>query len=249
MTVKTFIKANRRAARALECRLPHARIDINARYDHEVSVGMQQLPPDAVVADVGGGRNCRFARYRPPGIRLVAIDISADELRLNRDVDEWRVGNCSLRLPLADGEANMVVSHSAVEHFDDVAGFVAEAARALRPGGWFINTFPCRFAPFALINQLLPHRLSRLVLRTVFPGLEDVLGYRAYYDHCYPSGFVPLLRRNGFAVERLEVSYYQSSYFDFLLPLYVVSVGYELMACCTGTQELAAYLLVCARRM
>lgn len=239
---------NRQACARIARRLPHTRVDINDLYDQDVALRMLELPPGAVVVDVGGGRSCRVARFRPPGIRLLAVDISEDELRLNRDVDEWRVGDCTHRLPLANGEASMLVSHSAVEHFRSVAGFVAEAARVLRPGGWFINTFPCRFALFALINQLLPRSVSRAVLRTVFPGSEGTLGYVAHYRRCYPSGFAPLLRRSGFALENLMVGYSQSSYFDFFLPFYLASLSFELMGYLTQVRDLAAYLVVSARR-
>ncbi|HDQ99516.1 MAG TPA: class I SAM-dependent methyltransferase [candidate division WOR-3 bacterium] len=248
-TAYCLITLNRRACTGLSDHLPHARFNINEAYRREVARRLGMLNPDAVVADVGGGRSCCFARHRPPGVWLVAIDVSAEELALNRDVDETRVGDCSRHLPMADGEADMLVSHSAIEHFDDVSGFVAEARRVLKPGGWFINTFPCRFAPFALINQLLPPQLSRFVLRSVFPGSEGVLGYRAFYDRCYPSGFFPLLRRNSLMVEGVMVSYSQSGYFDFFLPLYVASLGYELIVWCADARELAAYLLVSARRV
>ncbi len=45
-----------------------------------------------------------------------------------------------------------------MEHLHDNAAFSRKFARALRPGGVMVHTFPCKFAPFALIDQLLPNR-------------------------------------------------------------------------------------------
>ncbi len=246
--VRSLVRLSRAACGRVGRRLPHVRPDIDELYRAEVGRRLRGLEPGALAADVGGGRSCRFAHERSAGVRLVGVDISDDELRLNRDIDEWRLADCTRRMPFGDREVALIASSSAVEHFRDTAGFVAEAARVLRPGGWFVNVFPCRFAPFALLNQSLPRSVSRLALRAVFPQSEGVLGFKAYYDRCYLSGFAPLLRRNGLEIKEAAVSYSQSSYFDFFAPLYAASIGYELMVYYAGARDLAAYLLVSARR-
>ena len=57
-----------------------------------------------------------------------------------------------------------------------------------------------------------------------------------------------MLETQGFEVEDSTVSYYQSRYYDFFFPAYLVSAAYELIARASGRKDLAAYLLVVARK-
>jgi SAM-dependent methyltransferase len=248
--LRRFLDANRRLSRRLERRLPQARENVQREWEERVGQILGGLPPGSVVVDVGGGRRCHFAHRRRPGsgVRIVAVDVSAEELALNHEVDEKRVGDATRGLPLADGEAAMIVTRSVLEHLRDVEPFVADAARALAPGGWFVHVFPSKYAPFSLANRLLPHSLASRLLRLLIPGSEGRLGFRAYYDRTYASGMRQLLERHGFAVEELRVGWYQSEYFGFLVPLYAASALYELAVRAAGAQDLAANVLIVARR-
>ena len=247
--LKQLIEANRRVSAALARSFPQTRLDISARYYETVIDRMAGLGPDTVIVDVGGGRNCRFARFRPPGSRITAVDVSEAELRCNRDVDETRVGDCSVRIPMDDGTADLIVSSSAIEHFPDVTRFVRESARVLKPGGHFVHLLPSKFAPYAVLNRALPHRLARRLVHTIFPGTEHILGFRAHYDHCSLSAFRSLLYRSGLRVEECVVSYSQSWYFSFCVPLFIASASYELAVSLLGLSDLAAYVLVSGTRL
>ncbi len=246
--LRRAIEANRRISASIGRSFPQTRIDIASLYQETVIAQMARLGPPATIADVGGGRTCRFARHKPRGVNIIAIDVSEEELSLNRDVDEIRVGDCSDRIPLDTEEVDLIVSSSAMEHFPDVGRFVRDANRVLKPGGKFIHLFPSRFAPFAIVNRALPHRLARRLLHSVYPGTENVLGFRAYYDRCYASAFSSLLNHMGFHVDSCRVSYSQSWYFGFLVPCYTLSLTYELLVSCVGIKDLAAYVLISATK-
>jgi SAM-dependent methyltransferase len=64
------------------------------------------------------------------------------------------------RISIRDGSADLVVSLAVVEHIHDNAVFFRNCAYVLRPGGVMIHVFSGRFAPFALMNQLLPNPIS-----------------------------------------------------------------------------------------
>jgi SAM-dependent methyltransferase len=246
--VRAFVDANQAFVRRIEGHLPQA-LDLDDLWARVVAGRMNELPAGAVVVDVGGGRSCRFARYRRPddGHRLIAIDVSEDELAHNADVDEKLVADVVAGLPLDDASVDMIVSRSVVEHLADSEAFVAHAARALKPGGWFINLFPSRWAPFSIANRLLPESVSRRFLHFIWPRDEGV-GFRPYYDNCSVRAMSRVLDRHGFDVVELRVNYYQSTYLAFLVPVWALGVLYELVVWRLGLEQLGASVLIGARK-
>jgi SAM-dependent methyltransferase len=247
--MQRFLDANRRVCAWLERRLPHARDDFFESYPRIVASYMNARPGQ-LIADVGGGKRCSFARYRDPesGTRIVAIDVSDDEIKQNQDVDERRVANIMETLPFASNEVDLMVSSSVLEHLTDLDAFVTTAHDALKPGGYFIHLFPGRFAPFAMLNRAMPNRVARRLLHTFHPATDGICGFPAFYDRCSPSEITRLLERRGFHVHECRVSYYQSRYYSFFVPAYLASVAYELVIAALRRRELAAYLLVVAQK-
>jgi hypothetical protein len=54
--------------------------------------------------------------------------------------------------------------------------------------------------------------------------------------------------RAGFTSVEAVVSYYQSDYFDAVFPVYLLSATYELIIRAFRARDLAAYVLVIARK-
>jgi ubiquinone/menaquinone biosynthesis C-methylase UbiE len=244
-----FVALNRKASKRLEAHLPHA-IDILYQYIEVVKDVVNAMPRNAVVVDVGGGTTCPFARVLKPGAStmIIVLDISEDQLRCNNDANSRLVADVMKSLPFGNGTVDLVTSRSVLEHLGDVAAFVRHSSEVLKPGGYWIHLFPSKFAPFALINQLLPKTWSRMLVRTFFPSQKGICGFPALYDVCYCSAIVNLLLKNGF--DRVDVmpSYYQWQYFSFCFPLFVASAAYALLVWLLGLRNLAAYLLVVARK-
>lgn len=249
LPLKAFIRANQRICNAIEPLLPHSRTNLFGLYIDTVSKRMN-AKREQLIVDVGGGKSCPFSKYRLPELhtRIVCIDMSGDEMRHNNDVDEKRVADITRELPLEKGEADLVVSRSVLEHLLDVENFIELSAKGIKPGGHFIHLVPSRFAPFALINQLLPDAISRRILFFLRPESVGIGGYPAHYNACWHSALARLLPKHGFTVETIEVSFYQSEYFAFFVPFYLASALYELAVWKLGLKNLCAYLLVVAVR-
>jgi SAM-dependent methyltransferase len=141
-----------------------------------------------------------------------------------------------------------VASSSVLEHLQDVEGFVRNASQMLKPGGSFIHVFSCRYAPSALLNRLLPNWLTRRILHFVIPGSQGILGFPAYYDRCYASAVRSLLDRHGLEVIELRPGYFAADYFGFFLPFFLGVASYELIAWALDAENLAAVMLVVARK-
>jgi SAM-dependent methyltransferase len=244
-----FVALNRKASNRLEALLPQAR-DIFSAYIEVVKNVVNARPRNAVVVDVGGGTTCPFAHTLKPDANtmIIALDISEDQLRFNREVNGRLLADVVKTLPFANGTVDLITSRSVLEHLGDVAGFIRHSSEVLKPGGYWIHLFPSKFAPFALINQMLPKAWSRALVGALFPSQKGICGFPALYNLCYYSAIVNLLHKNRFDRVDVTPSYYQSQYFSFCFPLFVLSAAYELLVWLLGQKNLAAYLLVVARK-
>jgi ubiquinone/menaquinone biosynthesis C-methylase UbiE len=248
-----FFALNRRLSLAVEARLPEAfKQHPHTLYKFRVA-GMLNRQPGQVVLDVGGGKDCPFLPYvdKPQEHMIVALDCSEEQLQQNHHLANRIVTDAALDgLPVRDQSADLVVSRSVVEHIRDNQAFFQNCARALRPGGAVIHTFPGRFAPFALINQLLPNWLVRRLIVYFLPDWtkDGNFGFVAFYDRCYYSGIKQLIARAGLENPNYILTYYQSMYFTSFFPLFCVMVGYDLMVWACGIRNLASGILVIAER-
>jgi SAM-dependent methyltransferase len=249
----TFIAANQRLSKATEDRLPaRFKRHIQTLYKYKAAELVNRRPRQ-IVLDIGGGKECPFLHYldAAPEHLIVALDLSEEELRRNRQLKHKIVANAAAnRFPFRDAAADLVVSRSVVEHIQNNAAFFANCARALRPGGIMLHAFPGRYAPFALINQLLPNRIARRLVGYFHPEWleEDNYGFLAFYDRCYFTAIRDLLVRNGFENYNFIFLYYQSIYFNFFFPLYILMLGYDLIAAALGIRNLASGIVVTAER-
>lgn len=208
------------------------------------------MPDSGVVADIGGGRVCSFARDLPVGkqIRVVAVDVSAEELAANTTAHEKCVADVSRHLPFADGEIDLLVSRTVLEHVRDVESAAREMARVLRPGGQTFHLLPCRYALFALIARIVPFDLAKRVLHIIVPGSQGVVEFDVYYDHGHPKELERVFSAAGFRDVELECTWDQSAYFQAVFPVFLVVLLYQRVAALLRMRFLASYTIVSATR-
>jgi SAM-dependent methyltransferase len=248
-----FIAANQQLSRAVENWLPaEFKRHIQTLYNQKVAE-LINVRPSQIVLDAGGGKECPFLPYvdSPSAHLIIALDISEEELRRNRRLKCKVVADATGDgLPFRDGSADLIVSRSTVEHLRDNTAFFANCTRVLRPGGVMVHAFPGRFAPFALVNRVLPNRLTRRLIRFLHPEWreEDNYGFLAFYDLCYFSGVRDLLDRNGFRNTHFYFLFYQSLYFNFCFPLFALILLYDLIAWAVRIRNLASGIVVTAQR-
>lgn len=119
------------------------------------------VPEDArSIVDVGCGLGATTRRLatRFPRARVIGGNISLWQLATARarGVRDAAVMD-AVRLPIASGAADAVVSVEAAQHFDTRADFFAEARRVLRPGGT-IAVADMLFTTKAIGDWMLPSR-------------------------------------------------------------------------------------------
>ena len=96
------------------------------------------------VVDLGCGGGLLAVPLAREGAHVVGLDLAAKALRAARAQQPERLlaAQADLQeLPLAERSADVVLLADVLEHVDDPAAVVAQAARVLRPGGaLFVNT-------------------------------------------------------------------------------------------------------------
>jgi 2-polyprenyl-3-methyl-5-hydroxy-6-metoxy-1,4-benzoquinol methylase len=105
----------------------------------------------AVVLDAGCGEGYGAQLLARTAAYVVGLDYDAiTAAHVPASYPDVRVGRGDLqRLPVADGQVDVVACLQVIEHLWDQPGFVAECARVLRPTGTLLMTTPNRltFSP------------------------------------------------------------------------------------------------------
>ena len=78
---------------------------------------------------------------------------------------------------------------------------------------------------------------------------EGNYGFPAFYNRCYFSAMQDLLRRNGFENAKFTLLYYQSTYFTFFFPLFVLMLFYDVLVSLFEVRNLASGIIVEAERL
>ncbi len=229
----------------LESDKPFWRSFERAAADH-----LGSLPAGATALDLGGGRRCVYAGAlaESHSVRLVAVDVSAEELALNSDVTETCVANAAEDLPFEDQSVDFVVSRALLEHIDGVPALIRNVARVLKPGGQMMHFVACRYSLFGTAARLLPFKRLLALLHLAEPTADEQVEFDVVYDHCHPRALRTMVEQSGFRSVSVSVCWAQPGYFEPVFPIFVLTSLYESIVRGLGIEKLTAYMVVSAVR-
>lgn len=244
--LRTFVRANitisDRLTPSVE-KTSHA----YTKYDEE-GMALLQAEPKRVL-DVGAGKRWHFDRsLKGRDMVLIGFDIDIAEMAENALLDERICGDACASLGVSDQSVDVIMGRAVIEHLHDTGSFLKVANRALGQDGRLIVTFASKHAPFAVLNRILPRRVSAWLLAHFVPTSAGVLGFKAYYDRASFGEFRQGLIDAGFEIEREYASYFSSWYFRFFVPFFIVSLGYDYLRYALGRPRLASYVMFIARK-
>ncbi len=219
-------------------------------FERRVAEALSEVPDHGTVVDLGGGRTCAFesAIPRHRGVRLVAVDVSAEELALNASADETHVADVAQGLPFGDGEIDLLVSRVVLEHVDGVPAAIGHMHRVLKPEARTIHFVPGRYATFAVAARILPFKPLLGLLHLAIPGSAGVVEFDVHYDSTDPVALERAFRSAGFRDVSTTWTAAQADYFKAVFPAFVVIAVYQSLVRRFGLRRLAAYSLIDARR-
>jgi SAM-dependent methyltransferase len=202
------------------------------------------------VVDIGGGAHTPFAGRLTGEKRawLIGTDILADLLSLNDALDARVASDACGGLPFKDNSIDVVSTRSVMEHLPSNSRFLDDCHRMLKPGGLAFCVMPSRRAPFAWLNRLLSENVKRRLLFTFFPQWREACGFLAHYDHCAWPEMINCFTAAGFHIRRIEFRYYQSIYFKFFVPLFLISLLYDLVLWMLAARRLCCQMFIVAER-
>jgi SAM-dependent methyltransferase len=249
--LRRAIEANVRASRATERRLglPTDKT-LWQQFEREAARLIAGLRDGSTVLDLGGGRRCVYAGAVPPvrEVRLVAVDVSPEELALNTTVDETCVADIARELPFADESVDLILSRCLLEHVDDVPAAVRNMSRVTKPGGVALHLMPGRYSLFGMAARWLPFGPLLRLLHVVMPWTRGQVEFDVHYDHCHPGALERLFRDAGWRKVEVSVCWAQPGYFEAVYPLFLGHAAYEWLVRKLCLRRLAAYMVVMAER-
>jgi len=158
---------------------------------------LAHVKPGDTVLDLGCGAGEFSVALAAHGAQPVGVDVAAEALRRAAqrgpalDLRLWRDGE---PLPVGDNAVDVVWAGEVIEHVADVAPWLSEVRRVLRPRGTLLLTTP-HHGPLTLLRLALS------------PGRRDA-HFDPRSDHLRffsPRTLRALLHDLGFDVERLRV--------------------------------------------
>jgi 2-polyprenyl-3-methyl-5-hydroxy-6-metoxy-1,4-benzoquinol methylase len=120
---------------------------------------LRERGASGVLADVGCGTGNLWRALGSRFSRCIGLDAVRFD-GLPTGVDFRPVDLDGARLPLEDGEADVVAAVETVEHLENPRAFCRELTRAARAGGWVVMTTPNQLSLLSLTTLVVKHRFS-----------------------------------------------------------------------------------------
>jgi SAM-dependent methyltransferase len=198
------------------------------------------------ILDVGAGRAPTLpSDARPRGSWYVGLDSSAEELAQAPPgaYDETIVHDVTRPLH-REQQFDVAISWQVLEHVESVAAALETIRSALRVGGTLVAQLSGRYALFAVIARMMPHRLRAFVLSRWLDHAEEKFPTR--YDRCWAGALDRTLAR--WSAHELVPFYRGASYLTPLQPIQRAYLAYESALAGRDARNFATHYLIIAKR-
>jgi 2-polyprenyl-3-methyl-5-hydroxy-6-metoxy-1,4-benzoquinol methylase len=200
--IRQVIDANIRISAATDRLFPR-RFQIDGNSDFSGGIVSNYLKPGSVIYDIGGGKTpfLSLGQKQSLGARIVGVDISEKELKAAPAgiYDQFFAEDICTYQGAGDGD--LVICRAVLEHVKDTEAAIAAIGTCLKPGGVACIFVPSRNALFARINLIIPEKLKKAILFSIFPHARSNQGFESYYNNCTPRDVGRLAKKHRFAID------------------------------------------------
>jgi SAM-dependent methyltransferase len=182
------------------------------------------LAPQSTVLDAGCGRSAPTLRkLHGRARRLIGVDLV--EFRdVPPGIETYR--SDLARLPLGDGEVDLIFAQSVFEHLVDPGAVYREMLRVLRPGGAIVFLTANMWDYGTLVARMVPNRFHAKIVRAVEGRAEEDTFPTAYKTNTR-SDVERLAASAGLRVESFEYLSQYPNYLMFNAGLFFVGMCFE----------------------
>lgn len=221
--LRGFVELNRKLSSKFDAWLIPKKFRTDGNRDFIDEFAKKYFKKGLHVYDIGGGKNPYVNRSTKDRLSLTVVGLDIDAAELSRAPHGLydKTICADITRFYGDGTADLVICQALLEHVKDVNAAFASINSILKHGGRAVIFVPSRNAVFARLNLLLPQKLKRWLLFTIFPQSQRDQGFPSYYDRCTPEDFRKIAKRYGLQEESFR-AYFQSSYFSFFFPAYMI---------------------------
>jgi 2-polyprenyl-6-hydroxyphenyl methylase/3-demethylubiquinone-9 3-methyltransferase len=246
--LKLLIKTNQQTSIYFEKYFPQTKVFIIDTYN-KITSSIINSKSNQLILDCGCGIKTTYSKFCDQTLKnkIIGFDLSIRAYE-NKDVDQVIIHDITKVSPFNVRSIDIITSSSMLEHLNEVESFIRHSSEILKKDGIFICLFANRFAPFAILNRLLPNKISKRLLYFFRSSMIDQGGQKGYYNKCTYYEIYRLLHKYNFVVTNSYFYYYQSFYFDFFFPLYFYSGIYELILKLLKNKILCSHMIITARK-
>ena len=126
-----------------------------------------------------------------------------------------------------DGEYDLVMSITLLEHVRDNASSIANIFAALRPERETHHYIPGKGHPYALALRAVGPRWQKRLINVLRPDAVEETGYPAFFDYCTAGDMTRVFEGVGFVDVRVKSFYRANDYFAFFFPAFVAVTAFE----------------------
>jgi SAM-dependent methyltransferase len=204
------------------------------------------LRPDHTLLDAGCGRTAPVLRkYVGKARRLIGIDlVDFENSAKGLELYQADLG----RIPLRDGEVDLVMSRSVMEHVTDPLTVYREIARVMKPGGHFIFLTGNLWDYAGIGAKLIPNRFHPWIVRRISGRAE-----KDVFPVAYKTNTLRAVRKwaslSGFEITSFRYLGQYPDSFMFSRFLFIIATGYEkLLQRFTPLHFLRGWIFVTLRK-
>lgn len=227
--LRLIINLNKSASNLVDSCFPKKlNLDGNLFYLEEILPKLiSSLPDGSLILEVGGGKQPYVTTKlkEKSQLKLHGLDISKEELlAAPKDIyDEVFVADICNQSQISkiNHQYDLIICQSLIEHVPDALKAINNMSSLLKKNSIISLFAPNGTAPFAMINKILPENIKRKILFYIKPKARIDQGFPAFYVNCNPMKIESLLTNRNLKIEA-KFLFFQSSYFSFFLPLYLL---------------------------